>query len=573
MLKFVSFLILFTVSTVCLAESTLTLHNRIIGVTKKPYNNIAVRLNSEQEQLGQPLTINKIQTFYQKAPDYILSALQPYGYFQAQVKSNLQHSGNKWTATYLVSLGMPLRIAHVTVSVSGPGQDNAVLQQLLRDFPLKAGQILHITQYNNIKNTFLTAAQSQGYINATLSTHVINIDLQHYSADIILHLTTGQRYFFGPVSFSPTPYDTEFLRRYLPFAEGMPFSNSALLTLQDNLSNAIYFQHVVVKPEPEQAINNQIPIAVNLTPRPRCAYNVGLGYGTDTGFRGNLGLEWRHVTSWGHYIQAAVQASQVQNNFQARYVIPGHNPVNQRYSIIAGVMTNSPGTGQYRTYQFGGNYVSNVGSWVRTLSLTYQHERFNLFENSPSTLTEYIVPQLSFEKIVTDNRINTNNGYRIYLNVQGGEDINFKSGFAQAELQMKFVKTIAKKHRFIFRTDLGYTTIKDTSQFPLSLRFFAGGSQSVRGYSYQSLGPGRYLTVGSAEYQYKLHKKLYSAIFFDAGNAFDNTPWHLERSVGAGLVYRSPLGPIEVSIARPLNNPSPSFFKSFRIQFVIGPDL
>ncbi len=70
--------------------------------------------------------------------------------------------------------------------------------------------------------------------------------------------------------------------------------------------------------------------------------------------------------------------------------------------------------------------------------------------------------------------------------------------------------------RVILRTDLGYTAVHDFNDLPLSLRFYAGGSQSVRGYEYQALGlpdGGRYLVVGSAEYQHQIYGNWNAAVF------------------------------------------------------------
>ena len=71
----------------------------------------------------------------------------------------------------------------------------------------------------------------------------------------------------------------------------------------------------------------------------------------------------------------------------------------------------------------------------------------------------------------------------------------------------------------------------------------------MRGYAFQSLGPGRYLMTGSIEYQHRLINDFYGAIFFDAGNAVNNFPINLKKGSGLGLVWASPLGPMEITAA------------------------
>ena len=99
--------------------------------------------------------------------------------------------------------------------------------------------------------------------------------------------------------------------------------------------------------------------------------------------------------------------------------------------------------------------------------------------------------------------------------------------------------------------------------------FYAGGSQNIRGYAYQSLGPGRYLLVGSIEYQHRLIRNFYGALFFDAGNAVNDFPIHLQKGAGIGLVWASPLGPLELTAGKALDIPS----HPIRFQFTMGFDF
>lgn len=103
--------------------------------------------------------------------------------------------------------------------------------------------------------------------------------------------------------------------------------------------------------------------------------------------------------------------------------------------------------------------------------------------------------------------------------------------------------------------------------------FFAGSAQTLRGYDYQELGPGRYLAIGGIELQRRLHGNFYGAAFYNAGNAVENFPINLQQAAGLGLLYRSPIGPIEVTVAHPFDTPYQYDKGGFKIQFSMGPDL
>jgi translocation and assembly module TamA len=112
---------------------------------------------------------------------------------------------------------------------------------------------------------------------------------------------------------------------------------------------------------------------------------------------------------------------------------------------------------------------------------------------------------------------------------------------------------------------------------PPSQRFFTGGDRSVRGYDYQDIGPqnlvgetvgGRYLLAAGIEADYLIYGDFGAAVFFDAGDAFNDAP-DLQKGAGIGLRYRSPVGMIRLDFAHPFDDPD----DSFRFHLSIGPDL
>ncbi|HXV14772.1 MAG TPA: BamA/TamA family outer membrane protein, partial [Candidatus Krumholzibacteria bacterium] len=114
-------------------------------------------------------------------------------------------------------------------------------------------------------------------------------------------------------------------------------------------------------------------------------------------------------------------------------------------------------------------------------------------------------------------------------------------------------------------------------ELPPTIRFFAGGDNSVRGYDYQSLGPlddagyvigGRLLLTTSAEIQVPIKGKFGLAGFYDAGNAFAHAgEGTMEQGVGSGLRWQSPVGPIRLDLAYAIHH------DSWQVHFTMGPDL
>ena len=110
------------------------------------------------------------------------------------------------------------------------------------------------------------------------------------------------------------------------------------------------------------------------------------------------------------------------------------------------------------------------------------------------------------------------------------------------------------------------------------IRFFAGGTQSVRGYAYEELGPtnengdvvgGKFLLTGSIEFEHYFDDSWGAAVFLDAGDAFDSFDDDLEKGAGFGLRWKSPVGPVRIDLANAISTDD----QDWRLHVSIGPDL
>ncbi len=570
MKKIVLLLILLLVCPFSIAaQEALTFQYQIIGLEGDLLKNAQEQLKADQTAKKQLLTLEKIQHRYLKAPAQLIKALQPYGYFNAQVQARLTQQNNVWHAVYKVTLGEPLRITALQLLITGPGQEDIKLQELVNHFPLQEGQILTMPAYNRAKQTLFDTAEAQGFMAAQLVEHAIKIDLTHHTAMVILQLATGPRFYFGEVKFSPNPFAESFLRRFMPFKEGEPYSAKKLVTLQDNLVNSNYFHQVAVQAQREKTADHFVPTQVNLIPRKPQQYTLGLGYGTDTGVRTTIGWDLRRVTSTGQRFSTLMQLSQVQSSLQAIYTIPGKNPLTDQYNITASLLHNQINQGTSFTEQLGAADIVTRGNWKRTLAVNYQFERFQ-FTGEPTQHSNLLIPGVTWHYLQADSPLFPHHGRQFSFSVQGAKDYLLSStSFAQTEIKGKYITSPSDKSRVLMRADVGYTVVHDLETFPLSQFFYAGGTQSVRGYPYQSLGPGRYLATGSVEYQHKVMGNWYTATFYDVGNAMNNTNTRLMRAVGVGVVWKSPVGPMELVVAKALSKPG----RPNQIQFNMGPDL
>ena len=190
------------------------------------------------------------------------------------------------------------------------------------------------------------------------------------------------------------------------------------------------------------------------------------------------------------------------------------------------------------------------------------------------------MPGLTFERIKADDLLRTRNGYRVNLEVRGAyEGLISTATMLQLRANAKGIHRFGEGGRVVARVDAGSTLGDGTLDLPVSLRFFAGGDNSVRGYAYKSLGPvdeegdpvgGRHLLTGSIEYEHPVKgDDWWVAAFADGGNAFDTDRIKLRAGYGVGVRWYSPIGRVRLDLAFPSDDKD----DAWRLHFGLGADL
>ena len=180
---------------------------------------------------------------------------------------------------------------------------------------------------------------------------------------------------------------------------------------------------------------------------------------------------------------------------------------------------------------------------------------------------------------MADNSLRPTNGYRLGVELSGANDsLGSDTTFAQAQASAKWIKSFGNRTRLLLRAQLGFTWHSDFIELPPSVRFFAGGDNSIRGFEFESLGPvdengdvigGDRLAVASIEYEVPFSASWSGAMFIDSGNAFTGSDFNARTGAGFGVRWRSPLGPIRFDIAWPVNDAE----KGPRLHVSLGADL
>jgi len=557
-------LILLLISILFTAPAWADVAVSVTGLSGDELDNVEQRLSIMTLKDRKDFDELLVQRLHQQSESDIRSALQPFGYYTPTITGTLSGGPKDWKAHYDIQPGPRTHLRDIDIAVDGEAADFPAVHDLLPKLPLHKGDALLHSHYENAKTQLLQAAYAGGFLDAHYTTSELRIDPETQSADVELKLSSGPRYFFGPITIEQKDLDPQLVERYITINEGDPFDPQKVLKTQFALTDLGYFQTVVIEPVRKEEKDRHIPIVIHTSPRPRARYQIGGGYGTDTGPRATAGLELRRLNDAGHKFTSTLQLSKIQSTFTNEYRIPlGHSPIDS-LSFTAATNYELLPTGDDSKYTLGASLNRSPGRWQRRIYVDFLHERTNL-DGAPSS-SNLIMPGISFTRGEYDDPIHTRRGWFGFVDVHGADTALLSTAtFIQVHGILRGAYPLGDRLTLFARAEMGASFTPDFQELPPSQRYFAGGDQSVRGYAYQSIGPrnaagdvvgGKYLSVFSIEPDIRLFQNWSVAVFYDLGGVDDRPAPRLLGGVGAGARYRAPFGEVKVDLAHPLSGDS-----------------
>ncbi len=578
---------------VCAGSRAASVEIDIDGITGEVKDNVEAYLGIVTE--GQrkrtdeekPLTDADIQRLHRSATAEIEAALQPFGYYSPEVAATLDAGDQQkasgevsrtWHAHYRIDPGPATRLRNVDIRLEGEGRDRDELRQLISQAALEPGAVLYHPAYSGLKNALQSDAYALGYLDSTFTRNQLRVHPEQQVADVTLVFDTGQRFYFGDISIEQTILSQDFIDRFVETSAGEIFNPRKLIDLQLALSDSDYFSSAEVQVQRDDAEGQQVPVRVTTEPSLPRKYETSLGYGTDTGVRGGLGVLWRRINQQGHQFRTDIRLSQIQQTVVARYKIPVGDVRSEYLDFNADLDQREINDTESTRYAVGTSLNQNRWHGRRRLSLLLQREDW-AFGDEPRENSTLLIPGLEYDRIRGDDLLFTRDGYSVNAAVYGAaEGVLSDATFVQGYVALRMVKPLGDRGRLLLRGEYGATATDSFNKLPPSQRFFAGGAQSVRGYGFEELSPeddqgnlvgGRYLGVFGVEVDFLVYGDIGLAAFVDTGNASDDANIDWKTGAGIGLRYRTPVGMVRLDFAHPFDDPDSSF--AFHISF--GPDL
>nr|WP_208759781.1 autotransporter assembly complex family protein [Yersinia mollaretii] len=517
--------------------------------------------------------------FRSRVDEAIRQGLRALGYYDPTITFDLQSRPAPARSVLIAKVvpGEPVLIAGVDIDLQGGAKtDPDYLALVRRDTP-KIGSILNHGDFDNFKSSLTGLALRRGYFDANMIKSELGVAAELRKAFWDIDFDSGERYRFGKVVFQGSQIREDFLQNLVPFHEGEYYTSDELAELNRRLAATNWFNSVVVSPDFRDARETKIlPLDAVVTPRTENTIELGGGYATDVGPR--LTGSWRKpwMNSYGHSLTTSTTLSAPEQTLDFSYRIPlRKNPLEQYYLLQGGFKrTDLNDTNSDTTTLNVARFWDLSSGWKRSVNLRWSLDHFT--QGSVTDTTMLLYPGVNISR--TRQRGGAmpvwgdSQNYSIdWSDTTWGSDVDF--GIFQA--QNVWIRTLGEKNRFVVRGNLGWIETNNFDRVPPSLRFFAGGDRSIRGYKFRDISPrdsegkltgASKLATGTLEYQYNVTGRWWGAVFVDSGEAVnDIRKSDFKTGAGVGVRWASPVGPIKLDIAKPIGDNT-----AHGVQFYIG---
>lgn len=509
------------------------------------------------------------------------------GYFETRVTPEVVRSadGREVEVVFSVEEGEPVRLVERGIELPPELLAEHEPEHFLDALPIAVGDVFSLERYEGAKRELLARVAEAGRPLASVEGGA-DVDVRTREARITWRVVPGPRVRFGPVAIEGlTRTDASLVRREITIEEGDVYSLSALRETRANIQTLRIFGSVIVRPLPERAHVGADPqevtwpIEVSLQERPPRSVRLGVGWGTDDHLRLQAGYEHRNWLGGARHLDARLRWTGLERGAQATLAQPHFLARGQNLLIdnrLAYERTPAYDAerlrGELRVARpFGERWSGSLG-WAYSWSAVGDASaRASRFLDDPERRVFLSGPRATLRRSTVVNPLDARDGSRAELVVtpwlSGLSDVGFAAIEANAAA-FEPLGPVVLAGRLRLGTLQPYGG-SSADQIPLPERFFSGGGSSVRGFSFWRLGPrradgqpigGASVIEASAELRFPIRGPLGGVAFVDAGQV-DLDPWgwklgELTYSLGAGLRFSTPLGPIRLDIAHPLNAPA-----------------
>jgi outer membrane protein insertion porin family/translocation and assembly module TamA len=536
-----------------------------------------------------PLNEKVFSEDLERIPKYYLSQ----GFYHMRLISHEVEPlvGNNVRIIIRLEEGPPMMVSKLDLKIDGPSSDTW-RKEMEKILPIQEGKRFTTPGYRDIEKAARIFLAQRGYPKAKVDMHA-RLDKETNLGTIMIEIEVGPVCTFGAIRVEGNAsVSSNVVMRELRFHKGERFDGSKIEEARQRLFALDLFQFVDISVEDLEKDTTVLPVRVLVKEAKKQTVRLGAGYGTDDQARGQAQYEIRDFLGDGRRLEINVKASAIVQMMECKIIQPYFMDTKGSFIVDSGIMRESQvsfdnlkeyvrpkyeyrwsdGLLSYVGYNFEANNLYNVT--IPPSATDQEHQEYYI-----SSLIEGI----TWDRV--DSLLDPKKGWRVLQNAEWATSLlGSQVDYFKFTLEARGYAPVLNFGTLAGRIKYGgIEPLEDTSEVPIFKRFFSGGTDSVRGYPYQKLGPlasdgdpigGMELLEGGLEWRFPIRAPLEGAVFSDFGNvapaisrfSMDDTRY----TAGAGLRYLTIIGPLRFDVGYELNPPEPRSFAPYQFHFSVG---
>lgn len=514
------------------------------------------------------------------ADDDARQLLATLGYFSPTLTVDLAPAAPGSTATPTITLrvepGPQTQVVEAEVEFAGaPPSDAPTRRQHARirnGWLLPPGQPFTQTGWDNAKNQGLRQLQTRRHPTARIADSRADIDADQQQARLAVTYDPGPLVHFGPLRVEGSQrYDPDGARRLARLPTGAEYDEAQLLDAQLRLASSGYYDAVFLTLDTEGTDPLAAPVVAQVREAPLQKLVSGVGLSTDSGARLSLDHTHNRLPGIGWRALSKLALDRNTKRLGSEWMAL---PDEGGWRWFSGAQLQRETTGDYEvnSTRLRAGRSQSTDHIDRNYALQFDTARSQGVNAPPSSAA--LSAQFGWTGRYFNSPTAPTRGYGVAWELGVGTTLRpQRDPFVRLLARWLHYQPLgrvqtaqgpARQSRLAWRAEAGAVLARGGAQLPVTQLFLTGGDTTVRGYGYRAIGArtdngqlfgGRYLAVGSAEWQRPIVWKgemtdWESTLFVDAGAVADQPgDLHARVGVGAGLRWRSPVGPVQADLA------------------------
>lgn len=505
--------------------------------------------------------------------------------------------------TLTISEGKPYKITSVNLAGNLLGLE-AEVNDLVQ---IKAGEIFSGAKTNATAKSITDYLGGLGYAFANVNPNPI-LNRETQTADLTFYIDPSRRVYVRKIQISGNHRTRdEVVRRELRQPEAAWYDSGKIKLSRDRLDRLGYFKEVKVATEPVPNSPDQVDISLAVAEKPTGMINFGVGYGQVDGVILSAGITEDNVFGSGTNLTLNLNTSLYNRSAVLAHTDPyfTNDGISRTTSVYYRTMTpysNNPGMYQVTTLGSGLSFGVPISEFDRVYGgASVERNTIGLYDNSPLAYREYVynygetttavIFNTGWAKDTRDSALTPTKGSFTRIKADVGT-LNLQ--YYMIGLQQQLFVPIGKDYTLGLNALFDYGKSYSDLQYPIFKNVYAGGIGTVRGYSQNSLGPrdlltGTYLggskrVVGNVQFYFPMpgtqnDRTFRWFAFIDGGQVYGTDGYGNDTSInlsqlrygaGIGVSWVSPIGPLQLSLAKPLNAKDTDNTQIFQFQIGTG---